>query len=80
MADRSRGAHLGLAAADALGRTLEVQAAGTFAPITDLVDGGGPFRLQPGKAVMRDVSSDTPGREVESLCTGGPIAAGAGSF
>mgnify|MGYP001560363207 FL=1 len=48
MTECSRGALLGLAAADALGATLEFRAAGTLAPMTDLV-GGGRFNLQPGE-------------------------------
>lgn len=47
-ADRYRGALVGLAAGDAVGTTVEFQARGTFAPLTDMV-GGGPFRLQPGQ-------------------------------
>ncbi len=45
---RYRGALLGLAAADAVGTTLEFKAPGTFKPINGMV-GGGPFRLQPGQ-------------------------------
>jgi ADP-ribosylglycohydrolase len=43
-----RGALLGLAAGDALGTTLEFEAAGSFEPINDMV-GGGPFGLKPGE-------------------------------
>ena len=39
---------LGLAAADAVGTTLEFKPPGSFAPISDMV-GGGPFRLEPGQ-------------------------------
>jgi ADP-ribosylglycohydrolase len=46
--DRFSGALLGLAAADAVGTTLEFRPPGTFTPITDMV-GGGPFGLQPGQ-------------------------------
>ena len=46
--DRFRGALLGLAVGDAVGTTLEFQARGTFAPLTDMI-GGGPFRLEPGQ-------------------------------
>ncbi len=46
--ERYRGALLGLAAADALGTTLEFRAPGSFTPLTDMV-GGGPFRLQVGQ-------------------------------
>ena len=38
--DRYRGTLLGLAAGDALGTALEFAEPGTFAPITDMVDGG----------------------------------------
>jgi ADP-ribosyl-[dinitrogen reductase] hydrolase len=48
LADRYRGALLGLAAGDALGTTLEFARPGSFRPITDIV-GGGPFGLQPGQ-------------------------------
>jgi ADP-ribosylglycohydrolase len=46
--DRYRGCLLGLAAADAVGTTLEFKPPGTFAPIADML-GGGPFRLKPGE-------------------------------
>ena len=46
--DRFRGALLGLAAADAVGTTLEFRPPGSFAPIADMV-GGGPFNLLPGQ-------------------------------
>jgi ADP-ribosyl-[dinitrogen reductase] hydrolase len=46
--DRFRGALLGLACGDAVGTTVEFQARGGFAPVTDMV-GGGPFRLAPGQ-------------------------------
>src|ERR1700740_55413 len=45
---RFRGALLGLAACDAVGTTLEVEAPGSFEPISDMV-GGGPFGLEPGQ-------------------------------
>ncbi len=45
---RFRGAMLGLAAADAVGTTLEFMPPGTFEPITDMV-GGGPFELNAGE-------------------------------
>ncbi len=48
MKNRYRGALLGLAAADAVGTTLEFKPPGSFAPISDMV-GGGPFRLEPGQ-------------------------------
>lgn len=48
LADRVRGALLGLAVGDALGTTLEFQKPGTFDPITDMA-GGGPFGLKPGE-------------------------------
>jgi len=47
LADRYRGAMLGLASGDALGTTLEFKSPGTFEPITDMV-GGGPFDLPVG--------------------------------
>jgi len=47
IADRYRGAMLGLAVGDALGTTLEFCPPGSFAPIDDIV-GGGPFRLPAG--------------------------------
>ena len=46
--ERYRGTLLGLAAANAVGTTLEFKPPGTFAPISDMV-GGGPFRLEPGQ-------------------------------
>ncbi|MCP4428633.1 MAG: ADP-ribosylglycohydrolase family protein [Chloroflexi bacterium] len=45
---RYRGCLLGLAAADAVGTTLEFKPPGSFAPINDMV-GGGPFRLEAGQ-------------------------------
>ncbi|MCB8923547.1 MAG: ADP-ribosylglycohydrolase family protein [Ardenticatenaceae bacterium] len=45
---RFRGSLLGLAAADAVGTTLEFKAPGSFTPIEDMV-GGGPFGLRPGQ-------------------------------
>ena len=45
--DRYRGALLGLATGDALGTTLEFSKPGRFEPIDDM-QGGGPFKLQPG--------------------------------
>jgi ADP-ribosylglycohydrolase len=47
VAERYRGAMLGLAVGDALGTTLEFSPPGSFAPIDDIV-GGGPFRLPAG--------------------------------
>ncbi len=47
IADRFRGALLGLAIGDAIGTTNEFKEAGTFQPIDDMV-GGGPFSLRPG--------------------------------
>ena len=47
IADRFRGALLGLAAGDAIGTTVEFSAPGTFEPVTDMV-GGGPFKLPAG--------------------------------
>jgi ADP-ribosyl-[dinitrogen reductase] hydrolase len=46
--DRYRGALMGLAAADALGTTLEFRPPGSFEPLADMV-GGGPFGLKPGQ-------------------------------
>jgi ADP-ribosylglycohydrolase len=46
--ERYRGSLLGLAAADAVGTTLEFRPPGGFAPLTDMV-GGGPFGLEPGQ-------------------------------
>ncbi len=46
--ERYRGTLLGLAAADAVGATLEFKPPGTFAPISDMA-GGGQFRLEPGQ-------------------------------
>ena len=46
--DRFLGCLLGLAVGDAVGTTLEFKARGSFTPITDM-DGGGPFRLEPGQ-------------------------------
>jgi len=46
--ERYRGSLLGLAAADAVGTTVEFRAPGMFTPMTDMV-GGGPFRLRPGE-------------------------------
>jgi ADP-ribosyl-[dinitrogen reductase] hydrolase len=48
MQARYRGSLLGLAAADAVGTTLEFKPSGSFTPIDDMV-GGGPFRLEPGQ-------------------------------
>jgi ADP-ribosyl-[dinitrogen reductase] hydrolase len=47
VADRYRGAMLGLAIGDALGTTLEFSPAGSFVRINDMI-GGGPFRLPAG--------------------------------
>ncbi len=46
--NRFRGSLLGLAAADAVGTTLEFKTPGSFTPIVDMV-GGGPFDLRPGQ-------------------------------
>jgi hypothetical protein len=46
--DRFQEALLGLAAGDAVGTTVEFEARGSFAPVTDMT-GGGPFGLQPGE-------------------------------
>jgi ADP-ribosyl-[dinitrogen reductase] hydrolase len=48
LADRYRGALVGLAVGDALGTTVEFSPPGSFAPVTDMV-GGGPFGLAPGE-------------------------------
>lgn len=48
VADRVRGALLGLATGDALGTTVEFKPRRSFAPLTDIV-GGGPFNLKPGE-------------------------------
>lgn len=48
LADRARGALLGLACGDAVGTTVEFKLRGTFSPLTDMV-GGGPFRLRAGQ-------------------------------
>jgi ADP-ribosylglycohydrolase len=45
---RYRGSLLSLAAADAVGTTLEFKSPGSFTPIDDMV-GGGPFGLKPGQ-------------------------------
>ena len=46
--ERYRGCLLGLAAAGALGTTLEFRSPGSFTPLDDMV-GGGPFSLAPGQ-------------------------------
>ena len=46
--ERFRGCLVGLAAADAVGTTLEFRPPGSFTPLTDLV-GGGPFHLAAGQ-------------------------------
>ena len=46
--DRALGALLGLACGDAVGTTVEFEARGSFAPVTDMV-GGGPFSLAAGQ-------------------------------
>jgi ADP-ribosylglycohydrolase len=46
--EQYRGSLLGMAAADAVGTTVEFKPAGTFAPLDDMV-GGGPFNLKPGQ-------------------------------
>jgi ADP-ribosyl-[dinitrogen reductase] hydrolase len=48
VANRYRGALLGLAAGDALGTTLEFRRPGSFEPLDDII-GGGPFCLEPGQ-------------------------------
>jgi ADP-ribosyl-[dinitrogen reductase] hydrolase len=48
LADRYRGALLGLAAGDALGTSVEFSEPGSFTPLHDMV-GGGPFGLKPGE-------------------------------
>lgn len=48
LADRYRGALLGLACGDAVGTTVEFKPRGSFQPLTDMV-GGGPFHLEPGQ-------------------------------
>ncbi len=48
LADRYRGALLGLACGDALGTSVEFQPRGTFVPVTGM-RGGGPFALAPGQ-------------------------------
>ena len=48
MADRARGALLGLALGDALGTTLEFKARDSYVALTDII-GGGPFGLEPGQ-------------------------------
>jgi len=48
LAERFRGALIGLAVGDALGTTLEFTRPGCFQPI-DCMQGGGPFRLAPGQ-------------------------------
>ena len=48
LADRYRGALLGLACGDAVGTTVEFQPRGSFQPLSDMV-GGGPFQLKPGQ-------------------------------
>lgn len=48
LADRYRGALLGLACGDAVGTTVEFQPRGSFQPVSDMV-GGGPFQLKPGQ-------------------------------
>ncbi len=45
---RYKGSLLGLAAADAVGTSLEFKPPGSFSPIDDMI-GGGPFRLNPGE-------------------------------
>lgn len=48
LADRYRGALLGLACGDAVGTTVEFQPRGSFQPLSDMI-GGGPFQLKPGQ-------------------------------
>ena len=66
IADRARGAMLGLAVGDALGTTLEFTQRGSQPRLADMV-GGGPFRLAPGQwtddtamalALMGSLSAD----------------------
>lgn len=47
MRDRARGALLGLAVGDAVGRTLEFKPRDSYEPLIDMI-GGGPFLLAPG--------------------------------
>ncbi|RCX22515.1 ADP-ribosylglycohydrolase [Fontibacillus phaseoli] len=46
--DRYKGCLIGLAVGDAIGTTVEFQAPGSFAPVTDMV-GGGVFQLRAGQ-------------------------------
>ncbi len=48
LADRYRGALLGLACVDAVGTTVEFKPRGSFQPLTDMV-GGGAFQLEAGQ-------------------------------
>lgn len=48
IADRARGALLGLAVGDAVGTTLEFKARDSYPRLTDMI-GGGPFGLKPGQ-------------------------------
>lgn len=48
VATRIRGSLLGLACGDAVGTAVEFKSRGTFPPVTGM-QGGGPFRLQPGE-------------------------------
>ncbi|MHA3738775.1 ADP-ribosylglycohydrolase family protein [Pseudomonas sp. Eth.TT006] len=48
LAERYRGALLGLACGDAVGTSVEFKPRGSFPPLTDMV-GGGPFHLKPGQ-------------------------------
>ena len=48
LAERYRGALLGLACGDAVGTTVEFKPRGSFEPLTDMI-GGGAFRLKPGR-------------------------------
>ena len=62
VAERYRGAMLGLAVGDALGTTLEFSPPGSFAPIDDIV-GGGPFRLPAGAWTDDTSMAPLPRRE-----------------
>lgn len=48
LAERYRGALLGLASGDAVGTTVEFKPRGSFQSLTDMI-GGGPFHLKPGQ-------------------------------
>ena len=65
--DRFRGALLGLAVGDAVGRILEFKSPGTFEPITDMI-GGGPFRLKLGESPRRSLRFQS-WRQCDFICT-----------